>query len=104
MDAEVKDNPVMHRFELSLSGNALAVSYYKEKDGRVILLHTEVPQPPSFNNSYAHLQDRFFARPGANASSAPSLIRINRPLATELGIDAGWLESPDGIERRCHVI
>jgi len=62
MDAEVKDNPVMHRLELSLSGDALAVSYYKEKDGRVILLHTEVPQPPSSNNSYAHLQDRFFAR------------------------------------------
>ncbi|MDX8494784.1 hypothetical protein RFN29_24775 [Mesorhizobium sp. VK22B] len=43
MDAEVKDNPVMHRFELSLSGNAPAVSYYKEKDGRVILLHTRGP-------------------------------------------------------------
>ncbi|RAZ91790.1 N-acetyltransferase [Mesorhizobium hawassense] len=81
MDAEVKDNPVMHRFELSPSGDELAVSYYKEKDGRVILLHTEVPQPPSFNNSYAHLQDRFFARRST-----------------------GWLESPDGIERRCHVI
>lgn len=44
MDAEIKDNPEMHRFELPLGGDALAVSYYKEEDGRVVLLHTEVPQ------------------------------------------------------------
>lgn len=44
MDAEIKDNPEMHRFELPLGGDALAVTYYKEEDGRVVLLHTEVPQ------------------------------------------------------------
>jgi uncharacterized protein len=43
MDAEIKDNREMHRFELPLEGGALAVSYYKEEDGRVVLLHTEVP-------------------------------------------------------------
>lgn len=52
---------------------------------------------PAFDNSYARLPVRFFARPGANAVPAPRLIRINRPLAAELGIDAGWLESPEGI-------
>jgi hypothetical protein len=36
---------------------------------------------PVFDNSYAHLPDWFFTRPGANAVSAPKLIRINRPLA-----------------------
>jgi uncharacterized protein YdiU (UPF0061 family) len=49
---------------------------------------------PVFDNSYAHLPDRFFTRSGANAVSAPKLIRINRPLAAELGIDAGWLDRP----------
>lgn len=44
MDAEIRDNPEMHRFELPLDGDAVAVSYYTEEDGRVVLLHTEVPQ------------------------------------------------------------
>jgi uncharacterized protein len=44
MDSELRDNTVMHRFELPLDGGGIAVSYYKEEDGRVILLHTEVPQ------------------------------------------------------------
>ncbi|WP_157016821.1 protein adenylyltransferase SelO [Mesorhizobium xinjiangense] len=52
---------------------------------------------PAFDNSYAHLPDRFFTRSGANTVSAPKLIRINWPLAAELGIDAGWLESREGI-------
>jgi uncharacterized protein len=37
-------NPAMSRFEMPLGDGALAVAYYKVKDGRVILLHTEVPQ------------------------------------------------------------
>jgi uncharacterized protein YdiU (UPF0061 family) len=53
--------------------------------------------PPVFDNSYARLPDRFFARPADNPVSAPKLIRVNRPLAAELGLDAAWLESPDGI-------
>jgi predicted GNAT family acetyltransferase len=44
MDGEIKDNFAMHRFELPLGGDALAVAYYKEEEGRVVLLHTEVPQ------------------------------------------------------------
>ena len=34
----------MHRFEMPLGVSALAVAYYKVEDGRVVLLHTEVPQ------------------------------------------------------------
>lgn len=30
--------------------------------------------------------------------AAPRLIRVNRPLAARLGIDADWLESPEGVE------
>lgn len=53
---------------------------------------------PQFENSYAKLPDRFFERPDANPVSAPSLIRINRPLAAELNIDPDWLESAAGID------
>ena len=43
MDTDVVDNPRESRFELPI-GDALAVAYYKSEDGRVLLLHTEVPQ------------------------------------------------------------
>ena len=37
------DNAGMHRSEMPV-GDDVAVSYYQEQDGRVVLLHTEVPQ------------------------------------------------------------
>ena len=43
MNTDVVDNPRESRFELPV-GDALAVAYYKEEGGRVLLLHTEVPQ------------------------------------------------------------
>lgn len=56
------------------------------------------PTAPSFDNSYARLPDRFFARQEPNPVSAPRLIRINRPLAVELKLDLDWLESNAGID------
>jgi uncharacterized protein YdiU (UPF0061 family) len=53
---------------------------------------------PVFENSYAQLPDRFFARTEPNAASAPKIIRINKPLAAELNLDPDWLESAAGIE------
>ena len=44
MASDIRDNPTMSRFEMSLGDGALAVAYYKVEDGRVVLLHTEVPQ------------------------------------------------------------
>jgi predicted GNAT family acetyltransferase len=44
MESDVRDNPPMSRFELFLGDGALATAYYKVEDGRVVLLHTEVPQ------------------------------------------------------------
>lgn len=44
MESDIRDNPPMRRFEMSLGNGALAVAYYKVEDGRVVLLHTEVPQ------------------------------------------------------------
>jgi predicted GNAT family acetyltransferase len=43
---KVIDNPEQRRFEMAV-GEELAVAYYKISDGRVVLLHTEVPQPLS---------------------------------------------------------
>jgi predicted GNAT family acetyltransferase len=40
---EIVDNIAMHRFEMPI-GDDTAVAYYQEQDGRVVLLHTEVPQ------------------------------------------------------------
>ena len=44
MESDIRDNPAMSRFEMPLGDGALAVAYYRAEDGRVVLLHTEVPQ------------------------------------------------------------
>ncbi len=42
--SDVRDNPAMSRFEM-LSGGAVAfVEYSRAGDGRIALLHTEVPE------------------------------------------------------------
>lgn len=50
-----------------------------------------------FDNSYACLPDAFFASVEPTPVAAPSMIRINSKLATTLGIDKDWLESPRGL-------
>ncbi len=50
-----------------------------------------------FDNSYARLPERFFARISPNPVAAPRLIRLNKPLARQLGIDPSWLASPEGV-------
>ena len=44
MESDIRDNPAMSRFEMPVGDGAIAVAYYKVEDGRVVLLHTEVPQ------------------------------------------------------------
>ena len=51
-----------------------------------------------FDNSYARLPDRFFARLPPTPVSAPKLIKLNRKLASDLGLDAEWLASPEGVQ------
>lgn len=51
-----------------------------------------------FDNSYAALPANFFARVAPTPVAAPRLIKLNRPLAAQLGIDPDWLESPEGVE------
>ena len=50
-----------------------------------------------FDNSYARLPDRFYARLDPTPVKAPRLIRLNRALAEELGIDADALETEAGV-------
>jgi uncharacterized protein YdiU (UPF0061 family) len=52
---------------------------------------------PAFDSAYARLPDRFFARVTPTPVKAPRLIRVNAPLAAELGIDPDWLASEEGI-------
>jgi predicted GNAT family acetyltransferase len=40
---EVRENTALHRFELPISGDAVAAAYYRIEDGRLVLTHTEVP-------------------------------------------------------------
>ncbi|APX84548.1 hypothetical protein BV511_07400 [Methylorubrum extorquens] len=51
-----------------------------------------------FDNSYARLPSHFFGRVAPTAVEAPRLIRLNRALAVDLGLDPDRLESPEGIE------
>ncbi|GLH81533.1 UPF0061 protein [Bradyrhizobium sp. SSBR45G] len=49
-----------------------------------------------FQNSYAALPDNFFARVAPTPVAAPRLIKLNRPLAEELGLDPAELETAEG--------
>ena len=51
-----------------------------------------------FNNSYAQLPERFYARVTPTSATEPRLIKVNRALAAELGLDPDWLAGPDGLE------
>ena len=50
-----------------------------------------------FDNTYARLPERFYARQEPARVPAPMLIRLNRELAAQLTIDADWLHSADGV-------
>jgi uncharacterized protein YdiU (UPF0061 family) len=54
-------------------------------------------QDISFDNTYARLPERFFARHAPVKVPAPRLIRLNRELADTLSIDCDWLASVDGV-------
>ena len=49
-----------------------------------------------FDNIYARLPDRFYARLTPTPVRTPKLIRLNRDLADHLGLDPAWLASPEG--------
>jgi uncharacterized protein YdiU (UPF0061 family) len=51
----------------------------------------------AFDNSYARLPDRFFARLSPTPVAAPRLVKLNEPLAAHLGLDPRTLATPDGV-------
>jgi uncharacterized protein len=58
---ELIDNAAMHRFERPV-GDDVAVAYYLESDGRVVLLHTEVPMQFSGHGVGSRLAHAVFER------------------------------------------
>ena len=53
--------------------------------------------PIAFDNSYARLPPRFYVEVAPTPVVAPRLIRLNVPLASQLGLDPGWLKGPEGV-------
>src|SRR4051812_32661670 len=51
-----------------------------------------------FDNTYARLPERLYARLDPTPVAAPRLVRLNAALAGELGLDSGELASPEGVE------
>jgi uncharacterized protein YdiU (UPF0061 family) len=60
-------------------------------------MDTPLAPPIPFDNSYARLPERFFSRVNPTPVAAPQLIRVNDPLARDLGIDPAALASPEGV-------
>jgi serine/tyrosine/threonine adenylyltransferase len=52
----------------------------------------------AFDNSYARLPERFYAKLAPTAVTKPRLVKLNVPLARQLGLDPIWLASPEGVE------
>jgi uncharacterized protein YdiU (UPF0061 family) len=52
---------------------------------------------PPFEHSYAELPEQFYAEIRPTPVPEPFLLRLNQTLAEELGLDADWLSSPDGV-------
>ncbi len=51
----------------------------------------------AFDNSYARLPERFFARLAPTPVAAPRLVRVNAGLAAELGLDPATLTGAEGL-------
>jgi serine/tyrosine/threonine adenylyltransferase len=51
-----------------------------------------------FDNSYARLPDRFYARQLPTQVAAPSLIKLNEDLARQLGLDPAKLTAADAAQ------
>ena len=58
------------------------------------MTHLRIP----FDNSYARLPERLYARRDPIPVAAPILVRVNAPLAELLGIDPAVLASPEGVQ------
>jgi uncharacterized protein YdiU (UPF0061 family) len=62
----------------------------RQEKARAMMFH--------FDNSYARLADAFHSRVLPTPVAAPRLLKLNRALAVELGLDPEALASPEGVE------
>lgn len=51
----------------------------------------------AFDNTYARLPDRFYARLAPEPVERPSLVKLNRALAEQIGLDPDALAAPRGV-------
>jgi serine/tyrosine/threonine adenylyltransferase len=56
-----------------------------------------MPIAPTLTASFAHLPDRFYTRMSPQPVKAAQLLKLNEPLAKELGLDPDWLRSEAGV-------
>ena len=63
-----------------------------------MMAHTGAAALFAFDNSYARLPDRFYARQAPTPVTAPRLIKLNEPLARQLGLDPARLTTPESVE------
>src|SRR5882757_2212542 len=68
------------------------------RTGTVMTAQAEAVEFSAFDNSYARLPDRFFARLRPTPVAAPRLVRLNEKLAWHLRLDPGKLAAPEGVE------
>src|ERR1700726_1767152 len=66
--------------------------------GTVMTAQIEAVDFFAFDNSYARLPDRFFARLPPTPVAGPRLVRLNKKLAWHLRLDPGKLAAPEGVE------
>src|ERR1700689_5157124 len=57
------------------------------------IAETSRPLAVSFDNSYAHLPERFYARLDPTPAAQPRLIKFNSALAAELGLDVSGVRA-----------
>ncbi len=58
--------------------------------------HPPMTSPFAFDNSYARLPDRFFARLPPTPVAEPGMVAVNRDLARDLGVDPDLLDGEAG--------
>src|SRR5690606_30872714 len=68
--------------------------HHPQRSAQLPLTMPSIP----FDNSYARLPDRFFARVEPTPVRAPRLIRVNQDLAEKLGLAPDWLASEEGVK------
>jgi serine/tyrosine/threonine adenylyltransferase len=73
------------------------LDYFRTRVDNDMLAATEAACVFPFDNSYARLPERFFARLPPTPVAAPRLVRLNHELARKLGLDAARLSAPEGV-------